>query len=185
MPSIDAVIQALKDYSGTLIFVSHDLHFIRALAKRTIRIEAGKTTNFAGDYDYYLWKSGSASAKGGLVEGLRDARPSDLTIDSGKAKVMSAKEKRRHKAEAHKKASRERKKIEQTISRLEKEILSLEEEQSELNEQLASPESYNDPEKGKSLNEQASRIARRLKERNYEWEIEADKLSNLQTKATS
>ncbi len=185
MPSIDAVIQALKDYSGTLIFVSHDLHFIRALAKRTIRIEAGKTTNFAGDYDYYLWKSGSASAKGGLVEGLRDARPSDLTIDSGKAKVMSAKEKRRHKAEAHKKASQERKKIEQTISRLEKEILSLEEEQSELNEQLASPESYNDPEKGKSLNEQASRIARRLKERNYEWEIEADKLSNLQTKATS
>ena len=42
MPSIDAVIQALKDYTGTLIFVSHDLHFIRALAKRTIRIEAGK-----------------------------------------------------------------------------------------------------------------------------------------------
>ena len=57
MPSIDAVIQALKNYTGTLIFVSHDLHFIRAIAKRTIRIEAGKTTNFAGDYDYYLWKS--------------------------------------------------------------------------------------------------------------------------------
>ena len=54
MPSIDAVIQALKDYTGTLIFVSHDLHFIRALAQRTVRIEAGKTTNFAGDYDYYL-----------------------------------------------------------------------------------------------------------------------------------
>ena len=185
MPSIDAVIQALKDYTGTLIFVSHDLHFIHALAKRTIRIEAGRTTNFAGDYNYYLWKSGSASEKQGLVEGLRDARPGEFSENSGKTKVLSAKEKRRHKAEAHKKASRERKKIEQTISRLEKEILSLEEEQSEFNEQLASPESYNDPEKGKSLNEQASRIARRLKERNYECEIEADKLSNLQTKATS
>ena len=48
MASIDAVIQALKDYTGTLIFVSHDLHFIRALGKRTIRIEAGRITNFAG-----------------------------------------------------------------------------------------------------------------------------------------
>jgi ATP-binding cassette subfamily F protein 3 len=185
MPSIDAVIQALKDYTGTLIFVSHDLHFIRALAKRTIRIEAGKTTHFAGDYDYYLWKSGSASEKQGLIEGLRDARPDQLSGSQGKNKPVSAKERRRIKAEAQKEASRKRKKIEQTIARLEKEILSFEEEQAEVNELLADPESYNDPEKGKILNERASRIARRLKERNYEWEIEAQKLSDLQTGSTA
>ena len=93
MPSIDAVIQALKDYTGTLIFVSHDLHFIRALAKRTVRIEAGKITSFAGDYDYYLWKSGAISEKKGLVEGLKDSRPTDFTNESQKTKVLSAKEK--------------------------------------------------------------------------------------------
>ena len=59
MASIDAVIQALGDYTGTLIFVSHDLHFIRALGKRTVRIEAGKITNFAGDYDCLLYTSPS------------------------------------------------------------------------------------------------------------------------------
>ena len=91
MPSIDAVIQALKDYSGTLIFVSHDIHFIRSLAKRTIRIEAGKTTHFAGDYDYYLWKSGSASAQTGLVEGLRDARPDSTSRSQEREKPLSAK----------------------------------------------------------------------------------------------
>jgi ATP-binding cassette, subfamily F, member 3 len=182
MSSIDAVIQALKDYTGTLIFVSHDLHFIRALAKRTIRIEAGKTTNFAGDYDYYLWKSGSASEKQGLVEGLRDARPGDLSENSGKIKVLSAKERRRIKAEANKKSSREKRQLEQLVGKLEKEILLLEEEQAEVNEQLADPDSYNDPEKGKALNEKASKIARRLKERNYEWEIEAGNLSGLQKK---
>ncbi|MBT5717363.1 MAG: ABC-F family ATP-binding cassette domain-containing protein, partial [Opitutae bacterium] len=182
MSSIDAVIQALKDYTGTLIFVSHDLHFIRALAKRTIRIEAGKTTNFAGNYDYYLWKSGSASEKQGLVEGLRDARPGDLSENSGKIKVLSAKERRRIKAEANKKSSREKRQLEQLVGKLEKEILLLEEEQAEVNEQLADPDSYNDPEKGKALNEKASKIARRLKERNYEWEIEAGNLSGLQKK---
>ncbi|MEJ6523654.1 MAG: ABC-F family ATP-binding cassette domain-containing protein [Opitutales bacterium] len=185
MPSIDAVIQALKNYTGTLIFVSHDLHFIRAIAKRTIRIEAGKTTNFAGDYDYYLWKSGSASAQGGLVEGLRDARPNELTSNPGKGKVISAKERRRTNAEAQKKASIERKRLEQKVEKIEKEILSFEEQQAEINLLLADPESYNDPVKGKTLNEQASRIARKLKERNYEWEIEAGILSKLLAKPTS
>ena len=185
MPSIDAVIQALKDYTGTLIFVSHDLHFIRALAKRTIRIEAGKTTNFAGDYDYYLWKSGAASEKEGLVEGLRDARPNEQSLNRSKAKVLSAKERRRMKAEANKQANREKKRMQELVSKLEKEILELEEEQAVINEQLADPDSYNDPEKGKALNEYASRIARRLKERNYEWEIEAEKLSELQAGSIS
>ena len=185
MPSIDAVIQALKDYTGTLIFVSHDLHFIRALAKRTIRIEAGKTTNFAGDYDYYLWKSGAASEKEGLVEGLRDARPNEQSLNRSKAKVLSAKERRRMKAEANKQANREKKRMQELVSKLEKEILELEDEQAVINEQLADPDSYNDPEKGKALNEYASRIARRLKERNYEWEIEAEKLSELQAGSTS
>ena len=185
MPSIDAVIQALKDYSGTLIFVSHDLHFIRALAKRTIRIESGKSTDFPGDYDYYLWKSGSASEKGGLVEGLRDARPTEHSAGPGKNKAVSAKERRRINAESQKKARQERNKMEQRVAKLEKEILSLEEEQTEVNELLADPESYNDPEKGKVLNEKAARIARRLKERNYEWEIEAGKLGELQNKKTT
>ena len=76
--------------------------------------------------------------------------------------------------------SREKKLIEQIIENLEKEILKLEEEQRMLNIQLADPDSYNNPQKGKELNEQASRIARRLKEKNYEWEIETDKLSELQ-----
>jgi ATP-binding cassette subfamily F protein 3 len=185
MPSIDAVIQALKDYTGTLIFVSHDLHFIRALAKRTIRIESGRSTDFPGDYDYYLWKSGSASEKGGLVEGLRDARPTEHSAGPGKNKAVSAKERRRINAESQKKARQERNKMEQRVARLEKEILSLEEEQTEVNELLANPESYNDPEKGKALNEKAARIARRLKERNYEWEIEAGKLGELQNKKTT
>jgi ATP-binding cassette subfamily F protein 3 len=185
MPSIDAVIQALKEYTGTLIFVSHDLHFIRALAKRSIRIEAGKTTNFAGDYDYYLWKSGSASEKGGLVEGLRDARPSEHLGGSGKYKPVSAKERRRINAEIQKKSRQERQKMEQKVARLEKEILSLEEEQTEVNKLLASPGSYDDPEKGKQLNQRASSIARKLKERNYEWEIEAGKLSELLSGSTS
>ena len=181
MASIDAVIQALKDYAGTLIFVSHDLHFIRALGKRTIRIEAGKITNFAGDYDYYLWKSGSASAQTGLIEGLRDARPDQVTKTQDGNKSISAKEKRRIRPQERERRKAERGKLEDKVRKLEKEIMQLEEEQNSCNEELANPDSYNDPEKGKELNERAARLARKLQQRNYEWEIETEKLLEIQS----
>ena len=179
MASIDAVIQALKDYTGTLIFVSHDLHFIRALGKRTIRIEAGRITNFAGDYDYYLWKSGSASAQTGLIEGLRDARPDQAGETESSGKALSAKEKRRQRSLEREKKKAQRGKLEDRVRKLEKEIMQLEEEQASCNTELANPDSYNDPEKGKELNERAGRLARKLQQRNYEWEIETEKLLEL------
>ena len=182
MASIDAVIQALKDYTGTLIFVSHDLHFIRALGKRTIRIEAGKITNFAGDYDYYLWKSGSADARSGLIEGLRDSRPDQTKNTSTRTKVLSAKEKRRIRSQERERKKAERGKLEDTVRKLEKEIMKLEDEQKIINQQLGSPDSYNEPEKAKELNGKASRVARQLQERNYEWEIETEKLMQLDGK---
>jgi ATP-binding cassette subfamily F protein 3 len=180
MASIDAVIQALRDYTGTLIFVSHDLHFIRALGKRTIRIESGKITNFAGDYDYYLWKSGAVSAQTGLIEGLSNARPEQNSpVESG-GKVLSAKEKRRVRSQEREKKKAERGKLEDKVRRLEKEIMQLEEEQNLCNAELANPDSYNDPEKARELNAQATRLSRHLQQRNYEWEIETEKLLLLQ-----
>ena len=179
MASIDAVIQALRDYTGTLIFVSHDIHFIRALGKRTIRIESGKITNFAGNYDYYLWKSGSASAQTGLIEGLRDARPEQSKAMESGERAVSAKEKRRQRSQEREKKKAEKGKLEDKVRKLEKEILQLEEEQKVCNEELANPDSYNDSEKGKELNERASRLARNLQQRNYEWEIETEKLLQL------
>ena len=179
MASIDAVIQALKDYTGTLIFVSHDLHFIRALGKRTIRIEAGKITNFAGDYDYYLWKSGSADAPSGLIEGLKDSRPDQTKNTSPRAKVLSAKEKRSIRAQERERKKAERSKLEDTVRKLEKEIMKLEDEQKTIIQQLGSSDSYNEPEKAKELNGKASSVARQLQERNYEWEIETERLIQL------
>jgi ATP-binding cassette subfamily F protein 3 len=179
MASIDAVIQALRDYTGTLIFVSHDIHFIRALGKRTIRIESGKITNFAGNYDYYLWKSGSSDAQTGLIEGLRDARPEQTRSAESVEKVLSAKEKRRQRSQEREKKKAEKGKLEDKVRKLEKEILQLEEEQKVCNEELANPDSYNDAKKGKELNERASRLARNLQQRNYEWEIETEKLLQL------
>lgn len=179
MPSIDALIGALKDYTGTLVFVSHDVHFIRAIAQSTIQIQAGTTTVYAGDYDYYLRKSGASSEQSGLVAGLKNARPDGSPVTQGKSEKISAKDRRRQAAEARKNASGGRKSIENRVAKLEAEIVSLESEQTELSKQLEDPSSYNDPEQAKELNIKAARISKRLDEKNYEWEAAAEELSKL------
>jgi ATP-binding cassette subfamily F protein 3 len=56
--SIDSLVQALKAYEGTLVFISHDVHFIRTLAETTLHIDKGIVTRYTGGYDYFLEKSG-------------------------------------------------------------------------------------------------------------------------------
>jgi ATP-binding cassette subfamily F protein 3 len=76
--SVEALILALKRYEGTLVFISHDVHFIRALAETTLHISGGKLTRYAGGYDYYLEKSGLLDdAKGAVTAGekLRNDQP--------------------------------------------------------------------------------------------------------------
>jgi len=61
--SVEALSQALKNYQGTLVFISHDVHFIRSIAEKTIHINNGVVTPYAGGYDYYLEKSGLLDEK--------------------------------------------------------------------------------------------------------------------------
>lgn len=65
--SVEALSQALKHYEGTLVFISHDVHFIRSLAEKTLHVAHGTVTPYAGGYDYYLEKSGILDdEKGGM-----------------------------------------------------------------------------------------------------------------------
>jgi ATP-binding cassette subfamily F protein 3 len=177
LASIDALIQALRDYSGTLCFVSHDVHFIRAIADRTLHISAGKLTPYAGGYDYYLKKSGLASEQSGLIAGLGNARPPESKHRANPGKV-SAKERRRQEAEARQAASRARRKQEQTAATLEAEILKLEAEQAEISQQLEDPKTYADAGKAVKINRRAAEIAASLAEKTTAWEKAVEALSS-------
>lgn len=65
--SIEGLTQALKAYEGTLVFISHDVHFIRSLATKVLHINHGKVTPYVGDYDYYLQKSGIENERAALI----------------------------------------------------------------------------------------------------------------------
>ncbi|RYD66351.1 MAG: ABC-F family ATP-binding cassette domain-containing protein, partial [Verrucomicrobiaceae bacterium] len=57
--TVESLILALEHYEGTLVFISHDVHFIRKLATKVLHVSEGKVTAYPGGYDYFLEKSGA------------------------------------------------------------------------------------------------------------------------------
>ncbi|HEY8966325.1 MAG TPA: ABC-F family ATP-binding cassette domain-containing protein [Candidatus Methylacidiphilales bacterium] len=143
MPSIDALIEALKQFTGTLVFISHDVYFIRALAKGVVHIHSGKTTRYAGDYQYYLDKTGAESERAALVAGgTSDGRPKEETA-AAPAKtggsVFKTKEQKRAEAEARQAKSKLRKDAEAKVKSVETAIAYLEAQQADLAAALQDP----------------------------------------------
>jgi ATP-binding cassette subfamily F protein 3 len=68
--SIEALIIALKNYAGTLVFISHDVYFIKQLATKVLHISAGQISKYDGGYDYYLEKTNAEeNARAALTAG--------------------------------------------------------------------------------------------------------------------
>lgn len=72
LSSINALAFALNQFEGTLIFISHNVYLIRALAKHVVHINAGRLTHYPGGYQYYLDKTKAASERAGLTAGGND-----------------------------------------------------------------------------------------------------------------
>jgi ATP-binding cassette subfamily F protein 3 len=174
MASIDALIEALKQYQGTLIFISHDVYFIRALAQTVLHISAGKLTPYSGDYDYYLEKSGAGSEKQGLVAGeqLTDNRPAEApaaprAVNSSPGK---SKEQKRKEAEERQAVSAARKKAQAHLEQIERDIASLEKRHKEIVAQLEAPETYAQGGDVMKLNRELIENTEKQEELNEAWE---------------
>ncbi len=174
MASIDALIDALKQYQGTLIFISHDVYFIRALAQTVLHISAGNLTPYSGDYDYYLEKSGAGSAKLGLVAGeqLTDSRPTEAAVAVPRAgsSPVKSKEQKRKEAEERQAVSAARKKAQAHLDKIEREIAVLEKRHKEIVALLEAPETYAQGGDVMKLNRELIENTEKQEELNEAWE---------------
>lgn len=171
MPSIDALIRALGPYEGTIVFVSHDVHFIRAIATSVIHVQAGHLTPYAGDYAYYLDKSRASGARAGTVASLGnhqpEAAPAPRTESGPGLKEIRAM--RKAEAGARAAANKERREREKRAAALEAEIAALEARQRELTAVLEDPATYDNPSLAMETNRQLSGVADALEKATNEW----------------
>jgi ATP-binding cassette subfamily F protein 3 len=169
--SIDALIGALESYEGTLIFISHDVYFIRQLAKYVLHVNNGELMHYHGDYQYYLEKSVAIAAAIAA-----SAAPVAPPVTSSRPK---GKEQKRSEAEARNVRSRERREQEQLVATLEKEIARLEQKQKELAAELEKPETYDKPGRAVAVNRELSAAAEDLTRATADWERAAARVNEL------
>ncbi len=179
--SIDALVHALKNYEGTLIFISHDVHFIRALAQNVLHVHSGRLTPYAGDYDYYLEKSKAVDARAALTAGFTndraalaagftDGRPKQTpSADQPKATVPHQK--------AAKFSPNEIRKFREHVGQLEKAVVELEKKQADITADLEDPASYADKGKFHHLNRELSTVVDQIANATKAWEDAATKLA--------
>ena len=182
IPSIDALAAALDGYEGTLIFISHDVYFIRALANHVVRVSVGQLTHYPGDYQYYLDKTAAVSERAGLTAGVSGGPAPAWAHAQGRDGIRPSRDRRDQKrleAEQRQARSRERKAQQQIVHRLEKEIAELELRQTELTADLEKSETYEKPGAALQINRDLSAVMENLGRLTVEWEQAASKLEEL------
>ncbi|MEZ5404761.1 MAG: ATP-binding cassette domain-containing protein [Verrucomicrobiia bacterium] len=172
MASIDSLIDALHQFQGTLLFISHDVHFIRSIAKTVLHISAGVPTFYAGNYDYFLEKTKAVSERHALVAGekLSDSRPDEVVAEpKPKTSLFKTKEQKRQEAQERQARAAERKKAQADFNRLEQEIAQHETRQKEITVLLEKPETYADKNEFMKLNRELVSIAEKLETLHQQW----------------
>lgn len=184
MHSKDVLLNALKDFGGTVIFVSHDRGFIQDLATRVLELTPGHFRNFVGDYEYYMqrlsdelsgvvgeYNAGTLSSSNLGIGASNNASNTNNSVVENSTVSTGALS-----WEEEKKLQAERRKKEKEVNRLEEEISKVEQKISDLQNQLANPDVYSNGEKAKAVQNQISELEIQLEKLNVDWENAASLL---------
>lgn len=123
MSSVEALVDALRDFPGTLVFISHDLYFVNALATHVAHVDKGRARLYAGNHDDFLRQAAYAFSSSPAEDSSPPKSPGQKGTEV--SWVKGSAEDLRRLREAEKERSKRRKKINQKIRSLEEEIADL------------------------------------------------------------
>ena len=159
---------ALNQYTGTVLYVSHDRYFINKTASRILELTGNTLVNYIGNYDYYLTKKEeltriyvpqaaektSTGLFGNAIASPAVTGESDVKRDWKQQKEEQARERKRQ----------------NDLKKTEEQIQALETRDGELDEMLAQPEVYSDAARCMELNKEKYEISQKLEELYELWE---------------
>lgn len=144
MASVDALIDALKAFEGTICCISHDLYFLNALADHVVHIDSGRVTIYPGDYEYFKRRQTQ----------WHEENPLAVAVPAAAKRIPQAG------------PGPDRRTI--RPDKLETELLALHERLEELAARLADPALYSDYAKVKALGEEMGRVQERIQAKEAE-----------------
>jgi ATP-binding cassette, subfamily F, member 3 len=173
MASIEALIQALRQYEGTLVFISHDVYFIRSIASSVLHVRGGVLTFYPGNYDYYLEKTGTESAVAGLVADGKSA-----ATEPGSGSGPKAREQKRLEADARQTRSRAKQELARDLSTIEERIVNLELRQKQLTSFLEQPNRIENAVRPAQASRELTSLNQELEALSLQWERLVEKVTD-------
>ncbi|MDD5929612.1 MAG: ABC-F family ATP-binding cassette domain-containing protein [Spirochaetales bacterium] len=188
--SKDVLLTALRDFGGTVIFVSHDRGFIEQLATRVLELKPGQFKYFPGNYEYYMDQLAKqkaqetetklhepqqmdSSASSGTQNKKADFNNSDNAASAATAPQSSPTQ---LSWEEQKAQTAARRKLEKEVQQLEEKITALESKKTELETKLSDPAVYSNGEKAKAVQRELDELNSQIEETTTAWEEAAEKL---------
>lgn len=151
---------AVMDFNGTVLFVSHDRYFINKVATCVLEIAPQGSTLYLGDYDYYLEKKAEqeeiAAAKSTTETPIEN---SPKEVSTGKVNYQQGKERQK-----------QERRLKRSVEEFEQLVEKLDAQKNDLENQMSSPENYNDLEKMGELQTKLQEISKKLAEAEENWE---------------
>ena len=187
--------EALDQFDGTMLFISHDRYFINRIANKVLEVRDGRLWEYVGDYDYYLEKRGEGpgTEDRGPVTGDRRPTTEDRGPETGPPPVprpppqVDSQEKvvrphtregRRAEAEARQQKSRAIAPLKARLKEMEAEIAKIEARVRDLNDQMANPDLYRDGEKARDVAHERKALEKQARSLYGKWEELAMRLES-------
>ena len=156
--------EALENYEGTILFVSHDRYFINKIANKVFDITEEGYNIYLGNYDYYLEKREQEK----IAKRLKEEKIAEAVVKEVNDYVLSKEEKRRIR------------KLERTRDELIVQIDELESKIKIVNEELMKEEVYTDAVKTQEWNGKLKKLTSELEEKNNSWLELEEELESIQ-----
>ncbi|REL33460.1 ABC transporter ATP-binding protein [Rhodohalobacter sp. SW132] len=176
MQSKEILQQALQQFEGTLMIVSHDRHFLDPIVNKTLEVQPGRIKTWLGNVSYYLDKKA-------LEENSPDAQPERSKNGSSaqsNTDGLSRKEQRRLEAEKRNALSKKIKPLKKRLQEIEKEIQTHENRISEIESMMAETDFYDDSEKVKKVSLEYEELKHELGQSFNKWEEIAGRIEFIE-----
>lgn len=174
MNSKRVLMNALHDYEGTILIISHDREFLDGIVTKIIEVKDKNIKTYLGNCSYYLNKKEEGKT------GVTPAKTETKTEPTNGAPVKKTKEQKRAEAEARNKLYNLSKPVKDKVHKIEKNIKKNEERLKEIEAMMASADFYSNSENAKSTTNEYKSIKETLNNLYHDWMEETTKLNELE-----
>jgi len=167
MNSQEVLQEAMAQYDGTIIVVSHNRHFVNSFINKVLEIKNGRATLFEGDIEDYLYKLKSLEAAEPVKPEEEAGRTTSRLEAPGKQKGRAA---RQEQAKVRQEKSRKLQPLKKEVEQAENEIERLENRKKDLEQLMVDPQLYQDQDKFAEFSREYSSLERKLERLYPYWE---------------